>query len=270
MPDDKKDYLAIAKRKIVDASTSRRPPRFLIYSRNKKGKTRFCTTPGRDKVLILDPEDGTREMRRINPRVWHVDSWEDIDEVYKFLKLGKHEFEWFAVDGLTRISNMALRWVMKQNEERSLDSRPGAVTQRDYGRAGEMVKGLLYNLHSLPIGIVYTTQERMQEVATGDDEDEDAEGSTVAYVPDLPKGTRSTVNSLVDVIGRLYVVKTTVKMRNPKTKEVVEKEVNQRRLWLEPSILYDTGYRSDYELPPYLKNPTIPKLVQLLEEGKTQ
>jgi hypothetical protein len=45
-------------------------------------------------------------------------------------------------------------------------------------------------------------------------------------------------------------------------------EVLQRRLWIAPTEAYDTGYRSDHELPNYLKNPTVPKLGTLVKTGK--
>lgn len=232
-----------------------------MYARNKKGKTRFCTTPGQDNVLILDPEDGTEGMVKSNPHVWPIRQWDDIDDAYNFLKLGKHQYKWVAVDGLTRFSNMALRWVMHQAEERDLTRQPGMVQQRDYGKSGEKFKDMLWNFHSLPMGVIYTAQERVIEVQDNpEDEDEDAEIASLMYVPDLPKGARSSVNSIVDVIGRLY----TVRVEHPKT----EQKLVQRRLWVEPHVAYDTGYRSDYRLPPYIKGPTIPKLLQLLKEGK--
>lgn len=256
-----KDYQAIAASKITQPSKSTRPPRFLVYSRNKKGKTTFCTSPGQGKVLIIDPEDGTEGMVRKDPDVWHINSWADMDDPYQFLKQGKHNYTWVALDGLTKFSNMSLRFVMSQEEERDLTRKPGMVQKQDYGKAGELMKGMLNNYHALSMGVIFTCQERIIEV-TDDPEtdDEDAESTSVIYVPDLPKGVRGAANSIVDVIGRLY----TVKLDHPKTGE----KVVQRRLWVEPHVAFDTGYRSDYKLPPYVKGPTVPKLVQLLREGK--
>lgn len=257
-----KDYSALAKKMIHRPASSKRHPRILVYARNKKGKTTFCTTPGQDNVLILDPEDGTEGMVKRNPHVWKIRQWEDLDDAYHFLREGKHEYTWVAVDGLTRFSNMSLRWVMRQSEERDIARQPGMVQQRDYGKSGEKFKDMLWNFHSLPMGVIYTAQERVIEVQENPEEDdEDAEISQVLYVPDLPKGARSAVNSIVDVIGRLY----TVKLDHPREEGV---KVIQRRLWVEPHVAYDTGYRSDFKLPPYIKGPTIPKLLQLLREGK--
>lgn len=252
-----KNYKAIAAKKIHRPADIKRLPKFHIYGMNKKGKTTFCNTAGVGKVLYADPEHGTDQMKTANPHVWPIDRWEDIDDYYMYLRGGDHPYEWAAVDGLTRLSNMALRYVMKVQEERNLDRQPGMVDRRDYGKSGELMRQMLTNFHNLPMGVIYTSQERMIEGSDSDDEDEDAEDSAAMYVPDLPKGVRGMVNSLVDVIGRIYVVKIEVKG--------VEKK--QRRLWVGESVKYDTGYRSDFTLPDLIKYPTIPKLVSLIEAG---
>lgn len=251
----KKDYAAIAAKKIIRPGEVKSMPRFLIYSRNKKGKTSFSISAGVEKTLVLDPEQGTKEMKKKNPNVWPVDRWEDLEEAYEFLRFGDHEYTWVSVDGLTKMSNMSLKYVMKLEEDKSLTRIPGLVQQRDYGKSGELMKDLLTKFHNLPMGIVFTAQERQVE-ASDSEEDEDMENLPSAYVPDLPKGVRGSANAIVDVIGRLYVV------RNDEGKP-------ERRLWVGESARYDTGYRSDFVLPDYIEKPTIPKLVRLMRTGTT-
>jgi AAA domain len=265
-----KNYVAIAKAKIRRPSSVTRPPRILVYARNKKGKTRFCTTAGKGRILIVDPEGGTDSMKRLDPDVWPLETWEEIDEVHKFLKLGRHNYEWVAIDGMTKIHNMALKWVMGQAEKTDLDRKPGLVQQRDYGKAGEISKTMIHNFRTLPIGVIFTAQERIMNGYSSGDDDEDSEDAAVAYVPDLPNGVRGELNGAVDIIGRLYTVKLNKRFRDKTTRKIVEKEIIQRRLWLAPNIMYDTGARSDYRVPEYLADPTIPKLVSLINEGKTE
>ena len=248
-----KDYAAIAASKIAKPSTvKQRLPMIHVYGRNKKGKTHFGTTAGR--VLILDPESGTDSYTTVDPDVWKITRWEDFDDVYKFLRLGTHNYQYVDLDGMTRFANMALRFVMEQAEEHDISRKPGMVAQRDYGKSGELVKGLLYNFHNLGVGVIISSQERQID-GEFTEEDEDVEESTVQYVPDLPKGVRSTVNSLADIIGRVY----TVQKEDGKI---------EYRMWLAPSAIYDTGYRSEYNLPQYLSNPTVPKLIKLIRTGK--
>lgn len=271
----KKNYAEIAREKMYrPASGQKKKPKILVYARNKKGKTRFCTTA--PNVVILDPEYGADTMAAINPHVWPITQWEEIDDFYKWIKTDpycpqcgvkgtdwadeeRHKFDWVAIDGLTRIANMSLKFVMKLAEEKDLDRQPGMVAQRDYGKSGEKMKDLLTNFHNLDKGVIYTAHERQDAPFQGE-EDEDAEEVTATYVPDLPKGVRGAVNGLVDVIGRLYVVHVDDKDGNKKA---------QRRLWIGPSVTYDTGVRSDYVLPDMIKTPTIPKLVRMMSEGYT-
>jgi hypothetical protein len=271
-----KDYAAIARDRIVKPNRER-APRILVYGRNKKGKTRFCSSA--PNVLIIDPESGTDHETKISPDVWPITGWDDLNDVYQLMRLGpskaispetKQPYEWVAIDGLTRISNMALRWVMNQEEERNLERRPGQVGKQDYGKAGEMVKGMLHNFHGMRhIGMIVTAQERMREVEISSESDEDAENASYIMVPDLPNGVRSSVNSIVDVIGRIYVVKGDFKKRvRNRDGEISVVEYNQqRRLWIGDHAQYDTGYRSEFVLPDFIREPTAPKLIKVMREG---
>jgi len=255
-----KDYNAIARKRIQRPAEIERLPKLHIYSRQKKGKTTFSISGGINETLVLDPEHGTDPMKTKNPHVWHIEKWEDLDEAYNYIRLGDHPYRWVSVDGLTKLSQMSLKYTMKLQEERSIDRIPGQVQQRDYGRAGEVMKTMLTNFHNLNYGVVFTSQERANEAADSE-EDDDVESEAMEYIPDLPRGVRGYVNSMVDVIGRLYVAK----IEHPKDPE---RMIAQRRLWIGESVKYDTGYRSDYTLPDMIKAPSIPKLVSLMESGK--
>lgn len=260
-----KDYDKIAKEKITKPSKKQAKRRFLIYARKKKGKSTLAQTAnelgGKHKVLMVDPEEGTDWMKIKDPDVWHVERWEDMDDVLGFIRKGNHDYTYVAIDGMTKINHMALRFIMKMEEDARIDRRPGIVDRRDYNKSGELVKDLMLRIDALNIGVIYTAQERMY-TAGDDDDDELAEASTF-YVPDLPQGVRGELNSLVDVIGRLYVVN--VDFKNKKSGETVTKP--QRRLWIGHHPSYDTGFRSEFELPDMVKNPTIPKLIKLIDEG---
>lgn len=248
-----KDYDKIARERISKPSTIKKFPRILVIARNKKGKTTFSLSAGVDKTLVLDPEHGTDEMKKTDPNVWHIEKWEDLDDALNFLRFGKHEYQWVSVDGLTKMANMALKYVMKVQEDKSLDRIPGMVQQRDYGKAGELMKDMINRCHALKMGVIFTAQER-QDDAFDSEEDEESEEVGAMYVADLPKGVRGYVNSVVDVIGRLYIVKPDGKA--------------ERRLWIGESLKYDTGYRSDHTLPDFIRNPSVPKLVILMRTGK--
>jgi hypothetical protein len=262
------DYKRLAVSKITDPGEV--DHRWLIYGRYKTGKSTFLSTvpprpDGKPNILIIDAEQGhgTKALPQGTAKVWKVYNWQDVEEAVRTIQYGDLPYRWIGIDNMSRISNMALRYVMKMGEERDLDRIPGQVERRDYGKAGELVKGLLFNLHTLPKSLIYTAGDRFDTGQGWQDEDDDAEAAVGKFVPDLPKGARAALNQIVDMIGRIYVVKVT-----GTTKSGKEVTGRQRRLWLSPSDSYDTGYRSQYTLPDFLKGPTVPKLEQLIKTGK--
>lgn len=252
-----KDYATIAQSKIH--KPRERPLTVLVYGRFKKGKTWFCSTA--PNVLILDPENGTDFFKEKAPDVWSIERWEDFDEVYHFLKGGNHSYEYVAFDGMTRFANMALKYIGKQEEETNLNRKPGLVQQQDYFKANELMKALMYKFHALPLGKIYTAQEKQMEGVVIE-EDEEANPAEAQFVPELSPGIRSAVNALVDVIGRTY----TVRKDHPTNPE---KKVTSYRLWLAQSENYDTGSRSEFQrkLPDFIINPSVEKLSNLIKTG---
>lgn len=266
------DYLALAKTRAGTPSRRASYRKIFVYGRNKKGKTRLGMTAGRDNILFIDPESGTNLMRSsaTDPFVWWVNEWEGMQEVYGALRTGKltpnhiiqgessTPFSWVSVDGLTKMNNMALKYVMKTEELRNLDRQPGFVDRRDYGKSGELMKQMILNFQSLKMNVYYTAQEKMISEGNTFDDDEDVSESDAYYVSDLPNAVRGYMNSQADVVGRLYVARI----------EVKGKPVNQRRLQIGLHEKYDTGFRSDFLLPDMIKRPTLPGLVALMEEGE--
>lgn len=266
-------YLDIAKKKIVRAKEVKKYPKILIYARKKVGKTTLALTAAEpDRMLVIDPEEGAVYKTKTNPYIWPIEKWSDMDDVYGALRTGKltpnhlrqgessTPFTWAIPDGMTRINNFALHHVRREQEERNLDRIPGMIDRRDYNKSGELLKQMLANFETLKMGVIYTAHERMKAVSYDEgNEDEDSVSTEVFYVPDLPDGVRNHLNALVDMIGRLYIV------RLDSTKNE-GKKIAYRRLHIGPSDAYDTGYRSEYgPFEDIIKSPTIPKLVQMME-----
>jgi hypothetical protein len=256
-------------------------PRFFIYGRNKKGKTRFCSTA--PNVLIVDPEDGTVAEQKLDPDVWPIVKWADLDDVYNAIKSGVKSpktgqpYQWIALDGMTRMLNMAVDFVMNQELDRDLTKKPVDIdTRRLYGRANKLIQSMLHNFHSLRnVGLIFTANERMVEIENMEDlgDDTDATPSAFMYVPDLSPGARAPLNQVVDVIGRIYVVRGnfTIKRRVRVAGQVKIRNVEttvQRRLFIGPHEMYDTGVRTGFELPDFIKEPTVASLTRAMREGK--
>ncbi|MGH7954450.1 MAG: AAA family ATPase [Gloeomargaritales cyanobacterium] len=268
-------------KRIIRPAEQDRLPRLLVYSRVKKGKTLFAHSAGQGNVLIMDPEFGTDWMKssKLNPHVWPIDEWEDTEELLNYLRSDRHGYQWFSPDAMTKLYDLALKFITRIDPYADLTKRQAAITLPQRGKANELLMTFINRLHRLPIGVIYTAQERIVSNTTEIDgekalaegiesdltENEEApEETTLRYIPDLSDQVRRYLTSQVDVIGRLYVVK--AKEEDKNTGEIVLR--NQRRLWVAPHDAYDTGYRSCYTLPNYIAKPTVPKLVRILERGK--
>lgn len=258
-----RDYTALAASRVRKPSQipeEEKFPSIFVYARNKRGKSYFGMQGehGIERTLVLDPEGGTDEFVDQDPNVYPITKWEDMHDAYMYLRHGKHNYTSVCIDGLTRINNFALRWIMGQMEEADLSRKPGMVDQRDYGKSGIVMQQMLYNFHTLRMTKIYTAQERAEG---GNDFSEDADSTEakIRHVPDLPKGVRAAINAQVDVIGRMYIVRVQKKGETDLTP--------QRRLWVEPHEAFDTGYRSDYVMPAYIRNPTPARVIRTIREG---
>lgn len=264
----KVDYSKIAAQRIrVPEEDKPRAPRLLVYGRNKKGKTHFGNTA--PDVLVLDPDDQPRALRPS----WPINRWEDMNEAYQYLKAGKHPYRWVNMDGATKIYSYALRWVMRQNEEKvaAMDRKPDLKKIQHYGWANSIFETMLHNFHSLrDIGIIITAQEKMVAVSELDDnlDDEDYTATSYQYIVALPKGARAPLNAMVDLTGRIYVVRGEFERRvKVNGKWTTEEYTKQRRLLIGPDDMYETGYRSEYLLPDVIEDPTVPRVVRALRTG---
>ena len=244
----------LAKKRIVKGGTTARNPQVLIYGRNKVGKTTFASTA--PNVLIVDPEHGA-EQSAPGADLWPVQTWAEVIEAQQYALSSECSYGWVCFDGLTRIHAMALQHVMGGRASTDLSKTPSLVQQRDYGAAGELVKGFLWQLAGAKSGIIYTAQERLEESG---DYDEQLLDSAYRQSVDLPKGVRFAVNSIVDVIGHLELKRKPVQ----KGGEVIgHRMIRELRVGPHPSL--DTGYRSTAKIRATLTNPTIPTLLEHLK-----
>jgi len=132
-------------------------------------------------------------------------------------------------------------------------NRGTGSTQAQYGVANSAVLALVRQLRNEKAKqSIIIAQEKLilpNEDWMSEDDDED---TGVMTTVDLSPGAASGLLQMSDVIGRLYIA------------NVNDKPV--RRLWLGPSSSIVAGARSKtyHGTPPYLKQPTIGRLNQLL------
>lgn len=278
------DYQALAAKMITRPQDMDVPHRFFFYAKKKIGKTTMCISArGRnpDSVLIMDPEVGTARQTKANPNVWPIASWQDVIDQTEWAKRHVKDsgFKWLAYDGIDKIAYFAIYTVAGIKPSDSIKTSRKVIKIQDYGTAADMIKEWLDQLNNLGVGIILTAQEKDEEIKGGSDEDDEVEVRSYRKVPAMPAGVRGNVEAWADVNGRLYAVEGDwpTRVLNPnkdwesdgETKVVeIDKHRHQRRLWIAPHTSFETGYRSQFgELPNYLTDPTVPKLVQAMKSG---
>lgn len=163
--------------------------KFLVYGESGAGKTMFASTW--PNCVFLDIDKGmasiTRQVHRIN-----VDSWEDIQKAYQFLKSGDHAFTTVVVDSLNELQYLAMRTIVNKypNIRRAYDNLP---SQSDYGKMLDDYEKMVRHIKGLSMNVIYICNVSAQEFET----------DTVQ--PQLVgKSSARNLSRMVDVIGHLY------------------------------------------------------------------
>jgi hypothetical protein len=245
------------KKNIHKASELEDPGRFLVYARPKVGKTRLAATL--PQVLILDiGERGTRSTKKdLDPHVYRVSRMEEIDDIYWFLKSGEHDFLSWALDGVTALQVMAVRFVMGDEAERDASKDPHMPSKQIWGKANELCKEYITNFSNLPMHGCFTAQERSRDMAEDDDEE-----SKIVLGPAVSPGVATHLEGAVHTIGRLTSKGVTIKGKDGgKSRRVI-----RRTLWLGPSERYVGGER-DNVFGERVINPHLGKMLEAIEQG---
>lgn len=235
----------VAKR-IKSVDEANKYVKILVYGKNKKGKTRFASTAPDCLIIDID-EEGTRSASGSGSDVLEVNTFDDVAHIYWWLKAGNHEYRSVALDTVTALQNAALRKVLGEAEDRDPTRELAMPDRRIWGRANQLVKGLLLDFRNLPMHVIFLAQER--EVKDDDDEE-----SSTFHTVDLPAGSRATALGSVGIIGRIY-------LREVPRKGAKAKPEWEARMLVGPHEDYDSGNRIN-GLPVIVRDPTMPKFMK--------
>src|SRR5690606_38243298 len=95
--------------RIVPIGESSEWVSMVVYGRSGTGKTTFIGTMPKP-LLVLDINDrGTISIKApLDTYVMEVRSWDEIEEVYWYLKSGNHPFKSVALDTVTQLQDLAI------------------------------------------------------------------------------------------------------------------------------------------------------------------
>lgn len=244
------------KSKIKRASEINDPYKILVYSRPGKGKTRLMATL--PNVLIIDVNDrGTRSTKRdLDPNVYLVDRLPEMDDLYWFLSEGDHSFESVAIDGVTGLQVLALKFVMNDEAIRDASRDPNMPSKQAWGKANELCKSYITNFRNLPMHVGFTALERSRDMAEDDEEE-----SQIVISPAVSPGVANHLEAAVGTIGHLTNRRVVV------GKGKAKKSVIRTYLRVGPSERYITKDR-DGLFGDVIRNPHLGKMIEQIEGGQ--
>lgn len=241
--------------KIKPASELERHIRCLFFGRSGSGKTRLAASA--PKVLLVDiNEKGTESTRRdLNPHVYLVEYWAELNDVFWYLQSGDHDYETVAIDGVTAMQNLCMKFVLGDEKSRDASRDPDMPTRQVWGKLGELMKTQITNFRNLPMNVIFTALQRSR--VTGDS-DEDMGESVIS--PACSPSVSGHLEAAVDIIGHLSTREVYVRRRDAPEDEK-PKKVIRRQLLVGPSERYITKDRTG-KLGMIVKSPTMPKIIQ--------
>lgn len=244
--------------KIKPASKMPKRFRALFYGRSGAGKTRLAATA--PKVLLIDVnEQGTDSVRRdFDPDVYPVEFWTDLDDAYWFLAQGDHDYETVAIDGVTGMQNLCMKFVLGDEASRDASRDPDMPSRAVWGKVGELMKTQITNFRNLPMNVIFTALQR--KLVTGDDEEDNEE---IFYSPACSPSISGHLEAAVGMIGYLHTREVSVKKKGEKKR----KAVTRTRLIVGASDRYLTKDR--YHIgAPHVDAPNVTELLEMIYGNK--
>lgn len=238
----------------------------VLYGRSGSGKTTLaCTWPG--PILLVDVKDrGTKSVEDVKDlEVFPAEEWQDIEDVYWFIKKNPDEFATVIIDTVTQMQHFAILKVLadkKKDVNKAGDW--GTMSKREWGDVAQMMKSWIDHFRSLPCDVVFIAQDRIfnfdEDAGTADDEQLAPEVG-----PRLSPSVVSHLNAAANVIGNTYIRRRLI------TKEVKGKKQEVERLdyclRIGPNSIYVTKMRKPRSvvLPPLLVDPTYEDIQDLIK-----
>jgi hypothetical protein len=268
------DVSSLPTKKANELASSRS---FVFYGQAGTGKTTLAGTFPQP-ILLCDCRDkGTDSIVDVEELdVMSVETWEDAEQVYWFLKKNPGKYKTVIWDTMSQLQNIAVEAVLEEKgKDKSAVGDWGTMTQREWGDVAARMKPFITNMRDLPMDVIFIAQHRVFNMPT-DDEDE---AKTTMLAPEVGPAMMPSVgkhlNASVSVIGNTFIRvrteerKRMVKNKNPKLKpkEVVDEvEHIEYCLRVGPNPVYTTKVRKSREitLPDVIVDPTYKKIMKVL------
>jgi len=250
---DTTDYSEVIKRiKSVDEELLSKMTA-VFWGRTGTGKTTLLSTFPKP-ILILDMrEEGTDSVANLGKdvKVIVIQDWNEIEQIYWYLKGGKHGFKTIGWDTVSQSQDLCIREVMRKSGKKPGDH----MSEGTWGTVSSKLKYWLLEYRDLPMNVVFNAHDRVNKV------DEDEEQLIPEVGPQVIPSVAKTMTGAVKVIGHTFIKEVTKK--TSKGLEVY----NEYRLRISPHSIYQARIRKPMGAyaPSTIKDPTYEKLVKIMK-----
>lgn len=239
-------------KKIKPASKLPKRFRALFYGRSGAGKTRLASSA--PDVLVIDVnEQGTDSVRKdFDPDVYTVEYWDELNEVFWYLASGEHKYKSVAIDGVTGMQNLCMKFVLGDETARDASRDPDMPSRQVWGKVGELMKTQITNFRNLPMNVIFTALQRVK--TSGDDDDEEGE---IFVSPACSPSIAGHLEAAVGMIGYLQTTRVLGPKQEGKKKRA---RITRTRLLIGPSDRYLTKDRYGLMVP-HVDAPSVHELL---------
>lgn len=221
----------------------------LFYGRAGTGKTTVAATF--PEALLLDiREKGTDSVSDVHLDVLKIETWDEFEQAYWYLKSDEHPYKTVIIDAITQLQDVLIDEV----------SGGGIMSKRDWGEVSGPLKTWLINYRDLTdigINVVFLAHDRSTDTEEGND------GELAPDIgPRLMPSVATVINGAVKVIGHTFIRERVDKLEGGRVKREVE-----YCLRLGPHARYLTKIRQPRGayVPPFLVDPDYEKLVSIIK-----
>lgn len=131
----------------------------VLYGGPGAGKT----TLGSDfpKVLFLSAESGLLSIRDRDVEVWTIDSWEDLEEAFRFLHAGGHGYKSVVLDSITEMQKKLNEHIVRKFPGKRRDYED-LMSQSDWGYSIDRFRRMCRSFRDLPMNVVFIALEQTE------------------------------------------------------------------------------------------------------------
>ncbi len=267
----KSDYRDIRK-KIKKVSDLPPEIRVVLYGKAGTGKTTLAATfPG--PILFIDcSEKGTDSVRDVeNVDVLRAESWDEIDDLYWFLKKEKHGYKTVVVDTMSQAQDLRILKVHQdkgQEIERGQLGNWGSMKKQDWGTVSSALKTFVISMRDLPnINVIFIAHDRV----FGGEEEEDETVIQPSVGPRLMPSVATVMNGAVSIIANTFIRETTTRRKVGRRGKMVTDSKIEYCLRIGPNAYYTTKIRKprSVELPDVIADPSYLSLMQYIIDEAT-